>query len=174
VQEQQQPDVSATFTTKRTRPIVIAAICTPLFLMHVLTDDFSYDVYPKSELFGNLVELLLLIAAVRAWPLVVRRPSELRLTPTSLTVKRGDRELTVPWPAVGHIYLHGHYSRPWVVAWLDPSINPDQVPVSRRKDGSYRLFPIGHGRTTKARNAQGAAVQQALKGFGRRWVEVRT
>jgi hypothetical protein len=130
-------------------------------------------VYPKSELFNNLVQLLLLIAAVRAWPLAARRPSQLRLTPTGLTVKRADRELTIPWPAIGVLYIDGHYSRPWVVAHLDPSINPDQVPASRRSDGSYRLFPIGHGRTAKKRLAQGAELQQALKGFGRRWVEVR-
>jgi hypothetical protein len=162
----------ATLVTLRRRSIVVAVLCTPAFLLIIGTDPFAYGYSLRGELTANLVELVLLVAAVKAWPIVLRRPTELRMTPDTLTVKRGDRELILPWQAVGQIYLDVKGNRPWVVVWLDPSVDPAQVPVSRRRDGSYRIFPIAHGRGIKARHAQIGLFQNAIKGFARRWVEV--
>jgi hypothetical protein len=73
-QQLQQLDVGATFTTTRTRPAVIAGITTFFFLWMVATDSFAYgDTWTAdrgAELFVNLIELLLLLAAVR--PVAVR------------------------------------------------------------------------------------------------------
>jgi hypothetical protein len=137
----------------------------------VVTDDFKYGDLAAAELFVNLLELLLLFGAVRAWPLVLRRPVELRMTPSDLAVKRGDRELTVPWAAVGEIRIDGDGRRPWVVAWLDPTLSPDQVPASRRRDNSYRLLPMAHGRSVKKRNQQIAEIRAAITGYGRRYLD---
>jgi hypothetical protein len=116
---QQQPDVGATFTTTRTRPMIAAVISTLLFL--VLTPrDFSYDRETLAiELFVDLVCLLCLLLAIRSWRRVLRRPVELRLTPTGLNVKRGDSDLAVPWNAVSQIRIDGDVRQPWVVAWLE-------------------------------------------------------
>ncbi|MEV5961628.1 hypothetical protein AB0L70_07685 [Kribbella sp. NPDC051952] len=173
--QQQQLDVGATFTTTRTRPAVLAGITTFFFLWMVATDNFAYgDTWTAertAELFVNLIELLLLLAAVRPWILVLRRPTELRLTPAALAIRRGGRELSIPWGLVNEIRMGGGHRRPWVVAQVDPSVAGIQLLGSRRRDGSHRIFPIAHGRSVKKRNAQIVAVRGAIMEFGRRWIE---
>ena len=134
-QQPQQLDIGATFTTTRTRPTVVAMITTLLFLF-LAVHDYNYRDCPAGEVLVNLVCLVLLIPAVRAWLCVVRRPVELRLTPAELTIHRGDRGLSVPWNAIGQIRIEGDLRRPWVVAWLHPTQDRTEVPASRRRDGA--------------------------------------
>jgi hypothetical protein len=116
----------------------------------------------------DLLCLVCLVLAVRSWRLVLRPPAELRLTPVALTVRRGDRELTVPWNAVGQIRIEGDLRRPWVVAWLQ---SPVDAPVSRRRDGAYKLFPVAHGQSVKKRGQKLKEVRAAIMGYGRRYLD---
>jgi hypothetical protein len=130
VQRQQQPqqlDIGATFTTTRTRPTVVAVITAVLFLV-LAVHDYNYRDYPAGEVLVNLVCLVLLIPAVRAWLCVVRRPVELRLTPAELTIHRGDRELSLPWDAIGQIRIEGDLRRPWVGGLAPSHAGPDRGP----------------------------------------------
>ena len=152
-QQQQRPhqlDVGATFTTTRARPIIVAVIST-LLLLVLAVHDYNYRDYPAAEVFVNVVCLVLLIPAVRSWLCVVRRPVELRLTPAEVSIQRGGRELSLPWNAIGQIRIEGDLRRPWVVAWLHPLQDRTDVPASRRRDGAYKLLPIGHGQSVKQR-----------------------
>jgi hypothetical protein len=119
----------------------------------------------------NVLCVLCLLLAVRSWFLVIRRPVELRLTATDLTVKRGGRELTVPWAAVGHIRVGGDFRWPWMVAYLDPTVSPEQVPASRGRDGAYKLFPVGHGLSAKKRGPKLRELRAAVMGYGRRFLD---
>jgi hypothetical protein len=172
--QQQQLDVGTTFTTKRTRPAVVAVITTLL----------AYGLAPRPQSFGtydlahlpvlmifSVLCLLCLLTAVRSWFLVIRRPVELRVTPTDLTVKRGGQELTVPWAAAGHIRVGGDFRWPWVVAYLDPTVGPDQVPASRGRDGAYKLFPVGHGQSAKQRGRKLRELRAAIMGSSRRYLD---
>jgi hypothetical protein len=173
-QQQQHPpqplEVGATFTTTRTRPTVVAVITTLLFLV-LAVHDYNYRDYPAGEVSINLACLLLLIPAVRAWLRVLRRPVELRLTPAELTMKRGDRELTIPWMTVGQIRIEGDVRRPWVVVWLDPAQTLAGVPASRRRDGAYKIFPVAHGQPMKKRTTQLGQLRGAIVGYGRRYLD---
>jgi hypothetical protein len=169
-QQPQQLDIGATFTTTRTRPTVVAVITTLLFLV-LAVHDYNYRDYPAGEVLVNLVCLVLLIPAVRAWLCVVRRPVELRLTPAELTIHRGDRELSLPWDAIGQIRIEGDLRRPWVVAWLHPTQDRTEVPASRRRDGAYKLFPIGHGQSVKKRGQKVGELRAAIMGYGRRYLD---
>lgn len=171
MEQLQQQDVGATFATARTRQTVVAAIATLFFLWFMVTEDFRYGEVWPAAVCVNLLELLILVTAVRAWHLVLRRPVELHLNPSELTVKRGDRQVAVPWGTVGEIRIDGDPRRPWVMARLNPTLSPDQVPAARRRDGSYRLFPIAHGRSVKKRNQQIVELRTAIMGYGRRWMD---
>jgi hypothetical protein len=168
---QEQTDVGASFTTTRTRATVVAVITT-LVGLALVPHDLSYSQETlKIELFLHIVCLVCLVVAVRSWRVVFRPLAELRLTPTTLTVRRGARELSVPWNAVGQIRIDGDASRPWVVAWLDPLQSPADVPASRRNDGAYKLFPVAHGRSVKHRWRELKDVRAAITGYGRRYLD---
>jgi hypothetical protein len=168
---QEQMDVGATFTTTRTRPAVVAVIMT-LFALALVPHEFSYTRQTLgAALFVHGLCLLCLLVAIRSWRMVLRPPAELRFTPTSLTLRRGDRELTVPWTAVGQIRIDGDVRRPWVVAWLDPTQSPTDIPASRRRDGAYRLFPVAHGQSVKKRGRKLRELRAAIMGYGRRYLD---
>ena len=169
-QEQHRLEVTATFTTSRTRSAIVAPITSLLFL-GLVPRDLDYGQYPGAKLFVNFLCLTCLIFAVRAWRVVLRRKTELQLTPGGLTVRRSEAELSVPWAAVGQIRIDWDKNRPWVVAWLDSTITPDQVPASRRPDGSYRLFEIGQGRSTGKRVRDVERIRAAIMGYGGRYLD---
>jgi hypothetical protein len=170
-QQQQQLDVGATFTTTRTRPAVLAVITSLLaYVLAPRPQDFDLAHLPLLMIL-SVLSLLCLLTAVRSWFLVIRRPVELRVTPTNLTVKRGGHELTVPWAGVGHIRVGGDFRWPWVVAYLDPTLGPDQVPASRGRDGAYKLFPVGHGLSAKKRGRRLRELRAAIMGSSRRYLD---
>jgi len=171
VRQQQQLDVGATFTTTRKRPAVVAIIAT-LFFLVLVPHHYSYAMDQLvAELMMNFLSLLCLFLAVRGWRLVLRRPYELRMLPTGLTVSRGGRELTVPWNAVGQIRIEGDVRRPWVVGWLEPSQTPADLPAARRRDGAYKLFPVGHGQSVKKRGQLREELRSAIMVYGRRYLD---
>lgn len=168
---QEQTDVGASFTTTRTRPTVVAVITT-LVGLALVPHDLSYTRDTLTiELVLHILCVVSLVFAVRSWRVVLRRPAELRLTPTTLTLRRGDRELSVPWSAVGQIRIDGDARWPWVVAWLDPAHSPADVPAPRRNDGAFKLFPIAHGRSVKQRWRELKDVRAAITGYGRRYLD---
>ena len=168
---QEQIDVGASFTTTRTRPTVVA-VCTTLVGLALVPHEFSYTRETFAiEVVLQILCLVCLVVAVRSWRVVFRRPAELRLTPTTLSLRRGGQELTVPWDAVGQIRIDGDARWPWVVAWLDPAQSPADVPASRRNDGAYKLFPIAHGRSVKHRWRELKDVRAAITGYGRRYLD---
>ena len=168
---QEQLEVGATFTTRRTRPAIVAVIMTLLGLS-LVPHEFSYDRQTIAiDLFLHAVCLLFLFLAVRSWRRVLRRPVELKLTPAALTVRRGDSELSVPWAAVGQIRIDGDFRWPWVVAWLDPAQTPADVPASRRRDGAYKLFPVEHGQSVKKRGKKLIELRGAIMAYGRRYLD---
>ena len=177
MQEQLDVGVGAVFTTSRKRPIIVAVITTVLFLVIVPKDvrSFADPDYIREYLIGIVITtilwLLFLVVALRNWRVVLRRPAELRLTSTGIAVRRDGRELTAAWTAVGQIRIDGDERRPWVVAWLDPALSPDDVPVPRRSDGAYKLFPIAHGQPMKRRMAQLKELRGAITGYGRRYLD---
>jgi eukaryotic-like serine/threonine-protein kinase len=87
------------------------------------------------------------------------------------SVNRGGQELTVPWAAVGHIRVGGDFRWPWVVAYLDPTFGPDQVPAARGRDGAYKLFPVGHGLSAKKRGMKLRELRAAIMGASRRYLD---
>jgi hypothetical protein len=164
----EDPEVGATFTTGRTRPAVVAVIMT-LFTLALVPQDFSYTRETlAAALFVHFLCLLCLFLAVRRWRLVLRPPSMLRLSPAGLTVRRGDRELTMPWNAVSQIRIEGDVRRPWVVAWVQ---GLDDVPASRRRDGAYKLFPVAHGQSVTKRGRRMRELREAIMVHGRRYLD---
>ena len=176
-EQQQQLEVGATFKTTRKRPIIVAVITTVLALALVPHDlrSFADLDYLREYLVGIVVTtilwLLCLVVAVRNWRIVLRRPVKLRLTPTGITAQRNGRDLTVAWDAVGQIRIDGDDRRPWVAAWLDPARSPDDVPLPRRSDGAYKVFPVAHGRPMKKRRTQLQELRGAITGYGRRYLD---
>ena len=80
---QEQTDVGASFTTTRTRPAVVAVITT-LVGLALVPHDLSYTRETlKIELFLHILCVVSLVSGVRSWRVVLRRPAELRLTPTT-------------------------------------------------------------------------------------------
>jgi hypothetical protein len=147
----------------------VVAVIMSLFALALAPREFSFERETlPAELLVDLLCLVCLVLAVRSWRLVLRPPAELRLTPVALTVRRGDRELTVPWNAVGQIRIEGDLRRPWVVAWLQ---SPVDAPVSRRRDGAYKLFPVAHGQSVKKRGQKLKEVRAAIMGYGRRYLD---
>jgi hypothetical protein len=167
--DQQQMD-GVTFTTSRRRPAVVAAISTVcLLLLFPQSLDFVRDPAPWIPV--DVLWLVFLILAVRNWRHVLRRPVQLRFTPADLTVTSGGRQVSIPWYEVADIRFDGKPKQPWVAARLTPAVNPAVVPVSRRGDGSYKLFPIGHGQTTKQRVTSLKHLRAAIMAHGRRYLE---
>jgi hypothetical protein len=171
---QLEQTIGATFTTQRRRPAIVAVVATLVFLALAPRGDFEQYKnlrYLPGYLVVNVLCLICLFLAVRGWKRALRRPIELRLTPTGLTVKRGDQELAVPWNAVSQVRIDGDSRRPWLVAWLDPNLTSADVPATRRGDGGYKVFPIAHGLSVKKRQKQVGELRAALMGFGRRYLD---
>ncbi|MGW7682640.1 hypothetical protein ACWGID_18005 [Kribbella sp. NPDC054772] len=167
--EQQVKELSATFRTSRVRAMIWAPIAT-FFVVGFFPRNLDYE-NPVSDVFFNLVCLLFVVLAVRAWIAVLRPRAELRLASEALTIKRGRRELIAPWQAVGQIRVVWHSKRPWVVVWLDATLTPDEVPVSRREDGSYWVLPVGLGRSTRKRTQQLEKFRTDVMGYGGRYLD---
>jgi hypothetical protein len=168
--QQQVQELGAIFRTSRVRAAIWAPIAT-FFVVGFFPRDLDYSQGAAWDVFFNLLCLLFLVLAVRAWIAVLRPRAELRLASDGLTIKRGHRELTAPWAAVGQIRIDWHSKRPWVLVWLDATFTPDEVPVPRRPDGSYHVLPIGAGRSTKKRTEQLNQLRTAVMGYGGRYMD---
>ncbi|MFF0338721.1 hypothetical protein [Kribbella sp. NPDC004875] len=167
--DQQVEELSATFSTSRVRAIIWAPIATFL-VVGFSPRDLKYE-HPVWDVFFNLVCLLFLVLAVRAWIAVLRPRFELRLASDALTIKRGRRKLIAPWQSVGRVRVEWHSKVPWVVVWLDATVTPDDVPVRRREDGSYWVLPVGLGRSTRKRTKQLEQFRTAVMGCGGRYLD---
>ncbi|HEY3562288.1 MAG TPA: hypothetical protein VGL05_32695 [Kribbella sp.] len=166
-----EQQTSARFRTSHWRSAVVAPIATVLAVGFVPRDlDFSR--YPVLVAIIDLMFVLFLVGAVRAWIVLVRGRTELRLTADGVTMKRGRRELSLPWVAVGKLRVEWKSKTPWVVAWLDSTVEPEQVPVPRRKDGGYRVLPIGRGRSMKRRLRQLGEFRAASMAYNGRYIDV--
>lgn len=165
----QSAEPGASFSTSRLRPAIVAPVATVLFV-GLVPREFDYSRQLAGMLFANFLCLLCLAVAVRAWILVLRPRAELRLTASGLTMTHGRRALTAPWAAVTQIRIDQRSRRPWVVVWLDPAFAAE-VPVPRRPDGSYRVLPIGRGRSKTRRIQHIGRLRAAIMGFGGRYLD---
>lgn len=166
---QQQLDFGTTFTTSRTRPAVVAVITT-LLTVAMEPWHLEFGEYAAGQTFVLALAAIFLYVAVRSWRVVLRGPIELRLTSTDLTVTRRGRRLTIPWYEVADIRIDGKPNQLWVVARLSPAVNPAGVPVSRRRDGLYKLFPVAHGRPTKRSTVSRQQLRLAIMSHSRRYL----
>jgi hypothetical protein len=48
---------------------------------------------------------------------------------------------------------------------------PGDVPAPRRRDGTYKLFPIAHGQSVKKRTKKLVELRAAIMGYGRRYLD---
>ncbi|WP_432885976.1 hypothetical protein ACQPYH_02600 [Kribbella sp. CA-245084] len=169
MQQQQQLD-GAMFTTTRRRQTIVAVIST-LCLLALVPHNLDFVRDPVGWIPVALLWLIFLVVAVRNWLYVLRKPIQLHMTPTDLRVSSGGRQATIPWYEVADIRIDGKPKRPWIVARLTPAVDPAEVPVSRRRDGSYKLFPIAHGQSTKRRLVSRQHLRTAIMANGRRYLD---
>jgi hypothetical protein len=167
----QQVDSGTSFTTKRTRAAVVAVITTLLLVGVFQPWRLNFDEYPIGQTIVLMLAAVCLLFAVRSWPRVLRGRSELQMTPADLTMTYRGRRLTVPWSDVADIRIDGKPKTPWVIARLSPDVDRAAVPVPRRRDGSYKLFPIAHGQPSKERLQTRERLRAAIMGCGRRYLE---
>ncbi|HET6739730.1 MAG TPA: PH domain-containing protein [Kribbella sp.] len=168
-----QEKTYARFRTSLLRSVVVAPVAS--FLTYGFAPrQVSLDPYPVLTVIFDVMCVLFLVAAVRAWIVLLRGRSELRLTGEGLTIRRGRRELSLPWDSVGKVRVDWQSKTPWVVVWLHSSVAPEQVPVPRRSDGSYRVLPIGRGRSMKSRLRQLGEFRSAGMAYAGRYVDVTT
>ncbi|WP_329005051.1 hypothetical protein OHA18_16880 [Kribbella sp. NBC_00709] len=160
-----------TFRTGRVRPLVVAVIAT-LLTVALVPWQPDFGEYPVTEAILAVLAATCLFFAVRSWRAVLRGPIGLRMTPAELTVTRRGREVNIPWLEVADIRIDGGPKRSWVVAHLTPAIDPADVPVSRRRDGSYLLFPVAHGRSGKRRAKSRRQLRDAIQLNGLRYLDV--
>ncbi|MFI7060414.1 protein kinase [Kribbella sp. NPDC050124] len=156
----------ATFSTTRTRPVVIALLTTLLVLGFWPRQSAAQD--PAAAVIGTTVSAISLYFAVRSWRLVVRRRVVLRLTPEGLSVERGYQQAAVPWSAVTRLRLVGDLKRPWLIAWLDAAHQSTLPTPRRRHHGGVKLYPVAHERTAKHRAHQLNELQAALNWYAGR------
>ncbi|TDW18613.1 hypothetical protein [Kribbella kalugense] len=168
---QQQVDSGTSFTTKRTRAVVVAVITTLLVVVVFQPWRLNFDDYPVFQTIFLILAAICLRHAVRGWYRVLRGRSELQMTPADLTMTYRGRQLTIPWSEVADIRIEGKPKTPWVVARLSPAVDRAAVPVRRRRDGSYKLFPIAHGQPSKERLQTRERLRSAIMGCGRRYLE---
>jgi hypothetical protein len=168
---QQQVDSGTSFTTKRRRAAVVAVITTLLVVVVFQPWRLNFDDYPVFQTIFLILAAVCLRFAVRAWTRVLRGRGELRMTPADLTVTRRGRQLTIPWSDVADIRIDGKPKAPWVLARLAPTVDRAAVPASRRRDGTYRLFPVGHGQSKKERLKTREQLRAAIMGCGRRYLD---
>jgi len=98
--------------------VVLASITTVFFLGFLPQDSAFQAQHPIAAFLGGIVDLVLLVYAIRYWTLVLRRRVELHLSPQGLTIRRGSRQATVPWTGVTRLRVGGPRKRPWLIACL--------------------------------------------------------
>ena len=160
---QVQSATGATFTTTRTRPVIIAVLATLLAAGFWPREAAAPD--PAAALFGAFVSLVSLFFAIRHWRLVLRRRVVLNLSPVGLTLTRGYHQAAVPWSAVTRIRIVGDVRRPWLVAWLDAQHQSTLPTPKRRHHGGQKIYPVAHERPVKRRNHQVNELQAALNWY---------
>ncbi len=160
----------AKFSASRVRSAIAAPIAT-LLAVGLVPRDFDFSKYPALIVIIDLMFLLFLYVAVRTWIVVFRGPVNLRLAQTGLTMRRGRREVTLPWAEVTLVRIVWKSKIPWVVVWLDQAVPSDQVPVRPEKDGSYRVLPIGRGRSVRRRMKQSARFRAEIMAYAGRYID---
>ncbi|HWD78849.1 MAG TPA: hypothetical protein VG497_08205 [Kribbella sp.] len=161
----------AKFSASRVRSAIAAPIAT-LLAVGLVPRDLDFSEYPALTVILDLLFLLFLYVAVRTWIVVFRGPFNLRLAAGGMTMRRGRRETTLPWAEVALVRIVWKSKIPWVVVWLDEAVPADQVPVRPERDGSYRVLPIGRGRSVKRRMKQAARFRAEIMGYGGRYIDV--
>jgi len=155
----------ATFSTSRTRSVVIATITTLLFLGLLPTDAETRTRYPVASMIFGIVDLVCLYFAIRHWIHLLRRRVELGLAPHGLTIARGKHRATVPWSGVNRIRVAGDVRRPWLIVWVEPPYL-NAVPARRKPHhGGYKIYPIAHGASVKRRIRQVDELRAALNWY---------
>ena len=155
----------AAFTTSRTRPAIIAAITTVLFLAFIQRDPQMQAQHPAATAFFGIVDLIFLYFAIRSWRLVLRRRVVLRLSPQGLTIERGYKQASIPWSGVTRLRVGGDVRRPWLIAWLDAPYQSTLPAPRRRHHGGLRIYPIAHGATVNRRIRQVDELRAALNWY---------
>ena len=166
-----EEQTDAKFSASRVRSAIAAPIATLLALGFV-PRDFDLGEYPALTVILDLMFVVFLYVAVRSWIVVFRGPVNLRLAADGMTMRRGRRELTLPWAEVSLVRIVWKSKIPWVVVWLDRAVPAEQVPVRPGPDGSYRVLPIGRGRSVKRRMKQAARFRAASMAYGGRYIDV--
>jgi serine/threonine protein kinase len=167
-QPQSVQPTGAAFTTSRTRPAVIAAITTVLFLAFIQRDPQMQAQHPAATAFVGIVDLIFLYFAVRSWRLVLRRRVVLRLSPQGLTIERGYKQGTIPWNGVTRLRVGGDIRRPWLIAWLEAPYQSTLPAPRRRHHGGLRIYPIAHGAAVNRRIRQVDELRAALNWYAGR------
>jgi len=158
----------AAFRTSRARAVVLASITTVFFLGFLPQDSAFQAQHPVAAFLGGIVDLVLLVSAIRYWTLVLRRRVDLHLSPQGLTIRRGSRQATVPWTGVTRLRVGGPRKRPWLIAWLEPPYQFTLPAPGRRHHGGVRIYPIGHGATVNQRTRQVDELRAALNWYAGR------
>ncbi|NUR96895.1 MAG: hypothetical protein HOV67_16740 [Kribbellaceae bacterium] len=166
-----EEQTSAKFSASRVRSAIAAPIAT-LLAVGFVPRDLDFSVYPVLTVILDLMFLVFVYVAVRTWIVVFRGPVQLRLAAGGMTMRRGRREVTLPWADVSLVRIVWKSKVPWVVVWLDQAVPTEQVPVRVERDGSYRMLPIGRGRSVKRRMKQAARFRAEIMGYGGRYIDV--
>ncbi|MFF0266495.1 hypothetical protein [Kribbella sp. NPDC004536] len=162
----------AKFSASRVRSVITAPIATLLALALLPRDFFDLSKYPVTTVILDVLFVVFLYVAVRTWIVVIRGPVNLRLAADGLTMRRGRRELTLPWADVSLVRISWKSKVPWVVVWLAEAVPADRVPVRAERDGSYRVLPIGRGRSVRRRMKQAAGFRTEIMGYAGRYIDV--
>lgn len=161
----------AKFSTSRLRAAIAAPIATLLAAL-LAPRNLDFGRYPALTVIVDLFFLLFLALAVRAWIVVLRGPVNVRLAAEGMTMRRGRREVTLAWVEVGLVRIVWQKKTPWVVVWLDDAVPAERILVSRQQDGSYRVLPIGRGRSMRSRLKQIGRFRSEIMGYAGRYVDV--
>lgn len=162
-------DAGASFATTRVRPIIHAVIG---LLTAWIFGDWARIDFDLSNYEPALITLVLAViggvVALRNLRRCCRRRVEVRLTAQALRVTRGRRTVSVPWSGVTRLRIVGDLPRPWLVAWFDSSYHADVPAPRRRHHGGYRIYPVGHERSSKRRQRQLRELRAALNWYAAR------
>jgi eukaryotic-like serine/threonine-protein kinase len=104
-------------------------------------------------------------AAQSFWQLV--RPRRwLEVSSAGLTVGRGSRSRQLPWPDLARARVVEDGQRPWLVVWPLPGVSRAGL-GAMVNGGGLRAYPIGHGRSRRARGRELRELRAALAWHGR-------
>lgn len=104
-------------------------------------------------------------AAQSFWQMV--RPSRrLEVSSAGLTVGRGSRSRQLPWPDLARVRVVEDGQRPWLVVWPLPGVSRAGL-GAMVNGGGLRAYPIGHGRSKRARSRELRELRAALAWHGR-------